>query len=764
MGHFSRSGIADGVGGRNCVILLSVLFILLYSFTAGAAGGSPLIVVENAGQFGDGARYQVAGRCVTLWIADDALWITAMEEKKSSGEDSGGQAKGRAGSGEADGPKKGVALKLTFPGGNDSPKIEPFGRLETKISYFRGGDPEKWTADVPVWSGVRYVDLYPGVDLEIAGEDGVLAPRFVVRDRERASAAKFSEKAFLRIEGAEGLDCDSEAIRCATGIGDVSVPLFGLEYPRGENAAKGALESVVNLSGPVVSGDAILRPFAASSSDGRAADDRAGRDDMRYGTFLGGNGYDSGAGIAVDASGNAYVTGDTESANFPVTAGAFQTALGGIRDVFVVKLNAGGWGLIYGTYLGGDDYDSSAGIAVDASGNAYVTGHTHSTAFPVTAGAFQTIRGGAADAFVAKLNASGSSLIYGTFLGASDYDYGKEIAVDTSGNAYVTGYTNSAAFPVTAGAFQTLKGGFFDAFAVKLNATGSSLIYGTYLGGSDDDYGNGIAPDASGNAYVTGYTFSAAFPVTAGAFRTTSGGLVVAFAVKLNATGSGLIYGTYLGGSEDDRGYGIAADASGNAYVTGYTDSANLPVTAGAFQTVFGGGGRDGFVAKLNATGSGLIYGTFLGGSDVDWGAGIAVDASGNAYVTGRTESANFSVTAGAFQTVFGGIADAFVVKLNATGWGLIYGTYLGGSEDDRGSGIAADASGNAYVTGETESDSFPTTITGFRIIYGGAVDAFVTKILTPPDTGNGGGGCAAGLVPAIAVLLAFPMLLLLRR
>ena len=699
MGHFSRSGIADGVGGRNCVILLSVLFILLYSFTAGAAGGSPLIVVENAGQFGDGARYQVAGRCVTLWIADDALWITAMEEKKSSGEDSGGQAKGRAGSGEADGPKKGVALKLTFPGGNDSPKIEPFGRLETKISYFRGGDPEKWTADVPVWSGVRYVDLYPGVDLEIAGEDGVLAPRFVVRDRERASAAKFSEKAFLRIEGAEGLDCDSEAIRCATGIGDVSVPLFGLEYPRGENAAKGALESVVNLSGPVVSGDAILRPFAASSSDGRAADDRAGRDDMRYGTFLGGNGYDSGAGIAVDASGNAYVTGDTESANFPVTAGAFQTALGGIRDVFVVKLNAGGWGLIYGTYLGGDDYDSSAGIAVDASGNAYVTGHTHSTAFPVTAGAFQT-----------------------------------------------------------------LKGGFFDAFAVKLNATGSSLIYGTYLGGSDDDYGNGIAPDASGNAYVTGYTFSAAFPVTAGAFRTTSGGLVDAFAVKLNATGSGLIYGTYLGGSEDDRGYGIAADASGNAYVTGYTDSANLPVTAGAFQTVFGGGGRDGFVAKLNATGSGLIYGTFLGGSDVDWGAGIAVDASGNAYVTGRTESANFSVTAGAFQTVFGGIADAFVVKLNATGWGLIYGTYLGGSEDDRGSGIAADASGNAYVTGETESDSFPTTITGFRIIYGGAVDAFVTKILTPPDTGNGGGGCAAGLVPAIAVLLAFPMLLLLRR
>jgi hypothetical protein len=754
MHHFSRRGIADGVGGRTIILLLSVLLILSYSFTAGATGGAPLIVVENAGQFGDGARYQATGRGVTLWIADDALWITAMKEKQSSGEDSGGPA------GETSGPKKGVALKLTFPGGKTGPKIEPFGRLETKISYFRGSDPQKWNPDVPVWSGVRYVDLYPGVDLEIAGEDGILAPRFVVRDSGRAGAAKFFEKATLRIEGADGLGCDSETIRCSTGIGEVAFPLFGLDYPQGETAAKNALESAVSLFASAVSGDEVLRPFAAASSDGRAADDRTGTADMRYGTFLGGSEYDSGAGIAVDASGNAYVTGVTDSTNFPVTAGAFQTTHGGLLDAFVAKLNAGGWGLIYGTFLGGSDDDYGRGIAADASGNAYVTGETNSANFPVTAGAFQTIKGGFIDVFAVKLNATGSSLIYGTFLGAGDYDYGAGIAVDASGNAYVTGETNSAAFPVTAGAFQTIKGGFFDAFVAKLNATGSGLIYGTFLGGNEDDYGRGIAPDASGNAYVTGYTYSAAFPVTAGAFQTTLEGNTDGFAAKLNAAGSGLIYGTYLGGSGDEDGREIVPDASGNAYVTGRTNSANFPVTAGAFRTT-SGGGADAFVSKLNATGSGLIYGTYLGGSGDDAGNGIALDPSGNAYVTGGTYSANFPVTAGAFQTASGGGADAFVSRLNATGSGLIYGSFLGESGSEWGAGIAVDASGNAYVTGETHSDAFPVTITGFRIIYGGNGDAFATKILTGAVTGNSGGGCAAGIVPAIAVLLTFPMLLL---
>ncbi len=311
------------------------LCLLSCSFPATAAGGAPLIVVENAGQFGDGARCQVAGRGMTLWMADDALWITAMEpektdEKKSgalSGETSqSGLRERRAGMGETDASRKGVALKLTFPGGSDSPKIEPFGRLETKISYFRGNDPEKWAPDVPVWSGVRYVDIYPGVDLEIAGHGGVLDPRFVVKDSGRAQAAEFFEKAALRIEGADGIDCDSEAIRCSTEIGDVSIPLFGLEYHSGPKNSESSSEIVADISVPSVSGDEILRPFAARLPDDPTAARGAGAADMIYGTFLGGNDWDYGYGIAIDASGNAYVTGQTLSFNFPFTPGVFQPA------------------------------------------------------------------------------------------------------------------------------------------------------------------------------------------------------------------------------------------------------------------------------------------------------------------------------------------------------------------------------------------------------------------------------------------------------
>ncbi len=255
--------------------------------------------------------------------------------------------------------------------------------------------------------------------------------------------------------------------------------------------------------------------------------------------------------------------------------------------------------LVYSTYIGGSDDDRGFGIAVDASGNAYVTGHTRSTNYDVTAGAFQTTHGGGTwDVFVTKLNATGAGLVYSTYIGGSNYDYGRGIAVDASGNAYVMGETRSAGYDVTAGSFQTTNGGNYDVFVTKLNATGTALVYSTYIGGSSDDYGRGIAVDASGNAYVTGYTYSTDYDVTAGAFQTTNGGSSDVFVTKLNATGTALVYSTYIGGSTEDRGYGIAVDASGNAYVTGWTNSTNYDVTAGAFQTT-NGGGSDVFVTKL---------------------------------------------------------------------------------------------------------------------------------------------------------------------
>jgi hypothetical protein len=397
-----------------------------------------------------------------------------------------------------------------------------------------------------------------------------------------------------------------------------------------------------------------------------------------YSTYFGGSGGasggDNGNAIAVDSLGNAYVTGRTSSTDFPTTPGAFQTTYaGGFTDAFVFQLNPAGSARVYSTYLGGTDEDAGHGIAVDSSGNAHVTGHTYSADFPTTLAAFQTTYGGNADAFVTKLNPAGSApLIYSTFLGGSGLEYGRGIAVGSLGNAYVAGQTDSINFPVTVGAFQTTSAGGTHAFVTKLNLTGSApLDYSTYLGGTGPDYGFGIAVDSSGSAYVTGLTSSTNFPTTVGAFQTTFAGGIApggtdAFVTKFNPAGSApLVYSTYLGGSSDDFGQSIALDSAGNAWVTGYTLSANFPTTAGAFQPTYAGGPVDAFVTKLNPAGSApLVYSSYLGGSLNDFGTGIAVDIFGNAYATGYTQSTNFPTTAGAFQTTYGGNTDGYVTKI----------------------------------------------------------------------------------------------------
>ena len=391
--------------------------------------------------------------------------------------------------------------------------------------------------------------------------------------------------------------------------------------------------------------------------------------------------------------------------------------------------------LVYSTFLGGANVDTGNDITVDASGNAYVTGTTQllvvPSTFPTTAGAFDTTHNGSRDAFVTKLNPTGSALVYSTFLGGSDLDSASGIAIDSSGNAYVTGSTASPDFPTTAGAFDTTRSGFRDAFVTKLNPSGSVLVYSTLLGGIDDELGRSIVVDTSGNVYVAGTTTSAGFPTTPGAFDTTINPNEVfeAFVTKLNSTGSGLIYSTFLGGSNGSGDPSIALDASGSVYVSGSTSSADFPITAGAFDTMINGS-TDAFVTKLNATGTAAIYSTFVGGSTQDGARGIAIDAAGDAYVTGVTTSTNFPTTAGALDTTYNGNFDAFVTKLNPSGSALVYSTYLGDVDFDSGSGIAVDGSGSAYLTGATSSPNFPTTLDAFDTTFnGGPSDVFVTQL-----------------------------------
>lgn len=325
--------------------------------------------------------------------------------------------------------------------------------------------------------------------------------------------------------------------------------------------------------------------------------------------------------------------------------------------------------LTYSTYFGGQGWDMAHGVAVDAAGNVYITGPTYSSDLPLKGAvppATSQING---NVFIAKFNASGTELIYSTIVGGDGLDVGAGIAVDSAGNACVTGPTYSTDFPTTPGAFQSALagGGSSDAFVVKLNAEGSGLSYSTYLGGggastfASSDTAYAIALDSLGNAYVTGRTDSTDFPTTPGAIQRTRKSLPDAFVTKLNATGTALVYSTYLGGSSADEGIGIAADAAGNAYVTGYTSSADFPVTAGALQTELGRDSRvplvmhDAFVTKINTDGSALIYSTYLGGFRFDIGSAIAVDAEGNAYVGGATQSSNFPTTTGSAKPEYEG-------------------------------------------------------------------------------------------------------------
>jgi hypothetical protein len=541
-----------------------------------------------------------------------------------------------------------AAVRMSLAGANRNTSITGLDELPGKSNYFIGNDPAKWRTNVPTYAKVKYQSVYPGIDLVYYGNPQQLEYDFLVApgaDPKEisldvtaiGSSSNGGWKPSLRVDanGDLVMQADEDEVRLHKPVvyqaGEGSSRRFvdGHYVLKGDNRVSFEVASYdpgkVLVIDPVLSFSSYLggsdsdfgfgiavdsagnayvtgstkstnfptaNPLQAVLGGGTVYGDAfvaklnpAGTA-LIYSTYLGGNGEEDGYGIAADSAGNAYVTGSTSSTNFP-TVSPVQAVFGGSYDAFVAKLNPAGSALVYSTYLGGSAESFGSAVAVDFSGNAYVTGYTYSTDFPI-ANPLQAVLNGPNDAYIAKLNPAGSALVYSTYLGGGGFEIGYAIAVDSAGNAYVTGSTTSIDFPTASPLQAVYGGGEFDAFVAKLNAAGSALVYSTYLGGTSADVALGIGVDSSGNAYVTGGTTSTDLP-TANPLQAAAAGEFDAFVSKLNPSGSALVYSTYLGGSSRDVGNGIAVDSTGSAYVIGYTRSTDFP-TADPLQTFSGSG------------------------------------------------------------------------------------------------------------------------------------------------------------------------------
>ena len=693
----------------------------------------PIAFEPNQGQTDPQVNYLAHGAGYTLFLSESAATL-ALQPGNGTGE--------------------GTAVRMQLLGASANPESAALVPTGGMSNYFIGNNQSQWHTNIPTFGKVAYQNVYPGVSLDYYGNQGMLEYDFTVSPGVSPGVITFA------VQGAQSVTLDAQ--------GDLVLGLPGgplIEHaPTLYQTIDGVQHDVPG--GFVLSaGDQVGFQVGAYDTALPLVIDPT----LAYSTYLGGSLGDKATAVAVDQAGDAYVTGETGSNDFPITAGAYDNKLNGsgspgntVTDVFVTKFNPSGQ-LVYSTYLGGETDDHGTGIAI-LNGNAYVTGWTDSGDFPTTAGALQRSFGGGSapgDGFVTELNSTGTALVYSTYLGGSGSDQPNAIAVDSAGDAYVVGETLSDNFPIK-NPLQTSNGDE-DGFLVKLNPTGTALVYGTYINGIGEDAVNadayGVAVDPSNEAIVVGGTQSAVFPITLNAYQTTNNGAPNAsdnaFVTKFNAAGTGFIYSTFLGGSVMDDAYAVATDSAGDAYVTGQTFSSDFPVTPDAAQSVFNYidtfGLSNAFVAKLAPYG-GLLYSTFLGGGGLDAsaaGQAIAVDSQGDAYVTGFTADTSTPFpTANAFEPDKPGDYDAFVTELSPDGSNFLYSSYLGGVTADYGYGIGVDGNGNAYVVGETTSTAqadggtlatFPTVnaIKSTPPAYGDT-DGFVTRVnLLDPGAGT---------------------------
>lgn len=681
------------------LILSFYLVILLVSITGftrhsnyfnapAERNGARAFLIENQGQYQKDVRFVHQSSQGINWFTEQAIWFSILESDIQNvlhpGQISGNH------------------IKLSFPGANPNVQIKPFNPYEVRVSFLTGGESDDWYPDVPVWGGLRYVNLYPGIDL-------ILKPKEMGEARFdwffEADKSADPSVIRLRLEGIQDISRDGYQLDLITDIGELSVSLPSIIKSDKSNAMRLAeLSSEFSVDQTGTQTFEVNHTFSQRELlvvQPRQVISNA----LSYSTYLGGNDWEDAYGLAVDSFGYAYVTGRTPSLDFPVTPGAFQTDSHGV-DVFVAKLLPDGTGLEYATFIGGSGQDSAFGIAVE-DGIAYVVGNTWSSDFPM-AGELA----GENDAFVFALNPTGTDLLYSTLLGGEDQDFGNAIAVE-SGDVFLTGTTLSQDFP--AEGYQRLG----DAFVARLDGEGEPR-YVSILGGREDEAGFGIAVQ-SGEVFVTGQTWSLDFP--ASGFK----GNGDAFIAGFDPDGERL-FASLVAGVGDDRGTGIVVDADGNSIISGSTSSPDFPTSPGEYR-----GGQDAFLASFNQDGE-IQSTTLFGGSRDDSASGLAWDGSGGIYTTGRTDSTNLPVSQGAYQSLLAGGYDVFLAHFRLSdGFEKIEATYIGGSANDQAQAVASDVVGNVYLAGSTESGDFPISDGAHSLTLKGSQDAFVSRFGSAP-------------------------------
>ncbi|MCH7947167.1 MAG: SBBP repeat-containing protein, partial [candidate division Zixibacteria bacterium] len=589
----------------------------------------PLPFTENQGQWPDSILYRASAGGATMWFTPTSVYYqftrTILKQSDQTGALSADEHLYSKFKAEPDSIEI-TMIRAEFVGAELSPATEGIGLMDYKCNYFIGNEPDKWRTDVSNYESIVYREVYSGIDLKYYGNGRQMEYDFIV-----SPGADYS-KIQIRYHGAESLTLGENGeliIKVANGE-IIEQPPVVYQIVEGRK---------VNIDCNYVISEENTFSFKVDDRY-NPAHELVIDPILVYSTYLGGNAPEFGYGIAVDSDGAAYVAGFTSSVDFPIFNPYQEIYIGNFQDAFVTKLSSNGSSLIYSTYFGGYGNDITQGIALDAAGAVYVAGYTNSQNFP-TLNAYQAIHGGGyTDVFVFKLNNAGNNLLYSTYLGGSSGDWGYAISVDADGQAYVTGQTTSDDFPTQNPYQGTLDVNGRDAFVTKFSSAGNSLVYSTYLGGSAADVAAGIAVDAAGAAYVTGYTESTDFPTQNPYQGTYNGGSRDAFVTKLSSSGNNLVYSTYLGGSNIDGGLGIAVDADGVAHVTGGTTSTDFP-TQFPYQGT-NQGGLDIFVTKLTSQGNFLIYSTYLGGSNNDVGAFIGLNDAGAVYVAGQTFSDDF--------------------------------------------------------------------------------------------------------------------------